>query len=384
MTKRNIHWAFVLLAYFTLLSQSIIDNARGPAYPDILTDFSINASRGSWLFAWASLAGLVANATARWWLPKVEAVIATIASLLLMSLGSLLFSYSKEIGVFALDLSSIIMGLGMGGANVAMNLLIARGTPLSHRRQFYAGLHSVYGLGSLSAPLLLSFYISSGGEWSSFFIWLSLLPFIILSLSLLKYSELAHESIDFSKPRARLAAPIKLSSRLAYGCVFAFYVASEIVISTRLVIYLTSSHNINITDARMALSFFFLALLAGRLLFTVVPLKGASQRWMLLSCLLTLCIYLLARLFSPLLLSLCGASMSFFYPVAMDWLSKKFPTGLEWMTASVLTNISLILVIMHISFGYISDILGLEFAMGLIPVFQLLCLGLVVTLGKAD
>ncbi len=76
--------------------------------------------------------------------------------------------------------------------------------------------------------------------------------------------------------------------------------------------------------------------------------------------------------------------MSFFFPVAMDWLSKKFPQGLEWMTASVQTTVSLILVIMHIGFGYITDYFGINLAMGLIPIFQFLCMILLAFLGKAS
>tara|TARA_R110000868_G_scaffold117600_15_gene312510 strand:- start:16920 stop:18077 length:1158 start_codon:yes stop_codon:yes gene_type:complete len=384
LRNKSIHWAFVLLAYFTLLCQSIIDNARGPVYPDILDFFNISSTRGAWVFALASLAGLASNITARWWLPRFEAFTSTIVSLGLMSIGSLIFSQSSQLGVWALDVASIIMGLGMGGANVSMNLLIARGTPLTHRRQFYSGLHSVYGLGSLSTPLLLNFYIGFGGSWHRFFLLLSILPFIILTTAIIRKNNFEHESTSPNRIRLKLTAPVALPIRLSYGFVFAFYVASEIVLSTRLVLYLTTLHSIDVSSARMALSFFFLSLLAGRLLFTVVPLKGASQRWLLVSCASTLVIYSLSQIISPLFLSLCGLSMSFFFPVAMDWLSKKFPQGLEWMTASVQTTVSLILVIMHIGFGYITDYFGINLAMGLIPIFQFLCMILLALLGKAS
>lgn len=383
--RQNVHWAFVLLAYMTLLSQSILDNARGPAYPNILESFSINASRGAYLFAWASFAGLIAQMSARWWLPRIEVVIGSMISLALMALGSFLFGQSSEVGLWLLDTSSVIMGLGMGAANVTMNLLIARGTPLSHRRQFYAGLHSVYGLGSLSAPLLLAFYLSSEtASWGGFFCWLIILPLLTLILSLIQKNELQHESVDLKLPKKVLSAPAPKFLRLAYGLVFGFYVAAEIVISSRLVIYLNHGHKIDIDMARLALSCFFLALLAGRLLFTVVPIKGSSQRWLLLSCASTLIVYGLARTINPLFMALTGLTMSYFYPVAMDWLSKKFPQGLEWMTASVLTSVSIMLIVMHVGFGYVSDILGIEMAMALVPFFITACFSLLLMLGKAQ
>lgn len=382
--RQSVHWAFVLLAYLTLLSQSILDNARGPAYPNILESFNINASRGAYLFAWASFAGLVAQISARWWLPRIEVVIGSMISLFLMGVGSFLFGKADQVGLWLLDTSSVIMGLGMGAANVTMNLLIARGTPLSHRRQFYAGLHSVYGLGSLSAPLLLAFYLSGTNTWSGFFIWLMILPLLTLAYALVSQNELKHESVDLKLPKKVLSAPAPKISRLAYGLVFGFYVAAEIVVSSRLVIYLTSGHSIDIDKARLALSSFFLALLAGRLLFTIVPVKGASQRWLLGSCAATLLVYLLARTVNPLFMALTGLTMSYFYPVAMDWLSKKFPQGLEWMTASVLTSVSVMLIIMHLGFGYVSDALGIEMAMALVPLFITGCLSLLMILGKAE
>lgn len=384
MIKANkIHWAYVVLAYLTLLSQSILDNARGPAYPNILQSFDISATRGAQLFAWASVAGLIANASARYWLPKIEAVVGTYYALALMALGSFLFGMSHHFGVWMLDFSSVLMGFGMGVANVAMNLLIARATPLEYRRQFYAGLHSVYGLGSLGAPLLYSLFLSFGQEWNYFFCWLIILPMLTLLLALSKRQHLHGHFDDFKMNKKAMTPPVNLITRIAYGCVFGFYVAAEIVVSTRLVHYLSSGHGVSPENARLALSSFFLALLIGRLLFTVVPLRGSSQRWLLLSCAMTLIIYIFSRTISPLFLILTGLTMSYFYPVAMDWMSKKFPQGIEWMMSSVLTSISLLLIAMHLGFGVITDNLGLEAAMLILPIMTTLCFILLLILGKA-
>src|SRR5690606_16012750 len=135
-----------------------------------------------------------------------------------------------------------------------------------------------------------------------------------------------------------LTAPTSTLTRLLYGGVFGFYVASEIIISTRLVLYLNAAHGIELESARFTLSIFFLLLLCGRFLFAILPIKGASQRWLLASCSATIIIYVMARWHSPYWLALTGFTMSYFYPVAMDWLTKKFPQGIEWMTASVLTS----------------------------------------------
>ncbi len=387
-TKRlkghDVKWSFIILAYILLLFQSVLDNSRGPIYPEILSDFKIDAARGSWIFALASLSGLLANLTTRWWLPKIEAIHGTHIALILLTISSYLFGSSLQYGTYILDLSSILMGFGMGMGNVTMNILIARGTKEEFRRQFFSGLHSVYGIGSLSAPLILNIFLANQGTWSLFFQYLSIIPFLILITSLINTSRYQHASLDRTIIKQKLSAPAKLRERISYGSVFGFYVASEIVISTRLVLYFTTEHSISLEQSRTSLSLFFLLLLLGRLLFTILPIKGSSQRWLIASCCTSLCIYFASILTTPYLLPLLGLSMSLFYPVAMDWLSKKFPTGFDWMTASVQTSVSLILVLMHIGFGHLSDLLGIEYAMYLVPAFQLICLTLLLKLGKAS
>ena len=379
----EVKWAFIILAYSLLLFQSVLDNSRGPIYPEILADFNIDAARGSWIFALASFSGLLANLTAKWWLPAIEAIHATHIALFLMSLSSYLFGYSLGNGLFLLDLSSLLMGFGMGMANVTMNILIARGTKEEFRRQFFSGLHSVYGIGSLSAPIILNIFLATQNSWTSFFKYLAFIPLFMLVSSIIFSTKYEHESIDKSKPKVKLIAPTPFINRLSFGSVFGFYVASEIVVSTRLVLYLNTSHAISLDTARTTLSFFFLLLLLGRLLFTILPIKGASQRWLVFSCVSSIVIYICSLVISPYLLALLGLTMSFFYPVAMDWLSKKFPTGFDFMSASVLTIVSLSLVFMHLGFGYVSDLLGIEYAMGLVPLLQFICLVLLLRLGKA-
>lgn len=381
----KIHWAFVALAYLTLLSLSLIDNARGPAYPDILSTLSLNATRGSQLFAWASLAGLLANLSARWWLSFFSLAQSTVASLLLMAIGSYLFAQSAQVGAWLLDLSSFLMGLGMGAANVSMNLLIAKGVPELHRRRFYAGLHSVYGLGSLSAPLLLSAYYTLDPSWEGFFKWIIILPLSTVAILWLKRNHFKDQGPSSADaPKTKLTAPVGWIRRLALGLIFGFYVASEIVVSSRLVLYFQEAHNFSANDARLALSCFFLALLFGRLLFALLPTKGSSINWLIFSCLSTITVYILSQVVHPAFLVLSGLTMSYFYPVAMDWLSKQFTQGFEWMSASVLTTISVMLVMMHMSFGMISDWMGIELAMALVPALQSLCLLILVVVGKKE
>src|SRR5690606_34120290 len=106
-----------------------------------------------------------------------------------------------------------------------------------------------------------------------------LLPLLPLILAASKRNEFSQSKAP-EQMTSVLTAPTSTLTRLLYGGVFGFYVASEIIISTRLVLYLNAAHGIELENARFTLSIFFLLLLCGRFLFAILPIKGASQRWL--------------------------------------------------------------------------------------------------------
>jgi MFS transporter, FHS family, glucose/mannose:H+ symporter len=375
----KINWSLVLFAYFTLLSLALIDNSRGAVYPNIISDLNISSFRASMLFGIASFAGLITHMTARYWLRLISSYQAILYALLMMSAGSYLFSQSVEFGVWMMDIASLLMGFGMGVASMGINLIIASATPLIHRRRFYAGLHSIYGIGSFVAPVLLNFHLIYAKSWSSFFIVLALMPIFIIIFSLIK-NKTSTENNKHNK--SEMIAPCGFSMRVLFAMLFGFYVSSEIIISSRLVYYLSSNDKISTENARYALSVFFLGLLAGRLIFTLVKTKTKSDNLLIISLLASILIYFLSTQISPYVLALSGLSMSYFFPVAMEWLSKIFVNGFEYMVASVMAGVSLMLVIMHSCFGLVSDFIGVQGAMAISPILQTICLILILITKK--
>lgn len=379
-TPLNIQWPLIILAYLTLLSLALIDNARGPVYPNIIADLNISATRGSMLFAIASFSGLLTNITARWWLPYINAYWATLLSLFFLGIGSYLFAHTTSYGTWMLDISSFITGLGMGISNIGINLLVAKATPILQRRRFFAGLHSIYGIGSFASPLLLNLYLFYFLSWHTFFILLSIPPLFIMFSYFFGYRNkiTSHENQHDKK----LKAPCGLALRMAFALLFGFYVSSEIVVSSRLVYFLSFYDSIDLTQARYALSLFFLGLLAGRLAFAIFTIPLKSEALLIFSLLSTITLYLFSLWFNPLILAFSGLTMSYFFPVAMEWLSRIFGEHLEYMMASVMTGISITLVLMHLSFGIVTDLLGIQAAMAIFPILQAFCLVLILLLRK--
>ena len=67
-------WSWILLSFAAIFSMGLIDNARGPLYPEILNWFKIQTGQGSLFFSLASLGGLLICWSTNLWLPRLGAL----------------------------------------------------------------------------------------------------------------------------------------------------------------------------------------------------------------------------------------------------------------------------------------------------------------------
>ncbi|MFT6067734.1 MAG: MFS family permease [Bacteriovoracaceae bacterium] len=357
-----------------------LDNSRGPAYPLILKDLSLTPSLGAWFFSLASLAGLIVLLTSSKWLPVIGVVRGTKLSLIIMGLGSLFMGFIPylENQYFFLLLFSIIFGIGQGLVSFCMNLLVAEACTEDTRSRAYSALHSCYGVASFVAPLVFSQFMEWKESWSLFYLVMSFIPFLVFLL-VFKIGK----GVVVSKEQP-LKTDLSFKRRFIYGGVFSFYVASEIVISTRLIYFLIEGKGISSESAAQSLSFFFLSLMGGRLLFAILPVKDKTYPAMVISLLSSIIIFYFGYTGDPRLLALLGGSMSFYFPMGMNWLNSRFEKGKEQMIASVLTQVGVLLVLMHFFFGELAGKLGVEKALLMAPVLLGISLLFLIVLKKEE
>lgn len=55
--------------------------------------------------------------------------------------------------------------------------------------------------------------------------------------------------------------------------------------------------------------------------------------------------------------------MAVYFPTTMDWISKTYPKKSDYMIASALNYVGMILIFMHLSFGHIVNWLDIQKAM---------------------
>jgi MFS transporter, FHS family, glucose/mannose:H+ symporter len=262
-------------------------------------------------------------------------------------------------------------GAGIGLVSLVQARLIEEGAPPDVRRRAFAGLHSMYGLSSLLAPLLVGAILGDGHDWNRAFLLLAALP-VGLFLVVIPLRTAAPAPVDAPPaPAPPLRAEVVTSLGLA-SCV-----ACELVISSRLVLHLQRL-GWSPDDARAALSAFFGLLLLGRATLSLVHV-GLSNRALLgLSAATTLAATVAGLVLHPLGLVLAGLTIAPFFPTAQARIRDDFPASFDRVMSTALAAVGLTVMATHALVGALSDALDLRRALFVSPAFALLALLLVL------
>ncbi len=343
--------ALFLLALAGLFAYGLLDNARGPLFPDLLAALRLSDTAGSLMFALGSVGTIGAMVA----LPAVVRRVGALTTLRLALGGAAAatFAYGTIDGLLGLVVASLGFGLALGSIALTTNLLVEQAAGAGRRRRALAVLHATYGLASLSAPLFVSGAKLAGFAWRGVFAAAATLPLALVAGALL---------LRRPERAARPEAPgLPGREELLVGIMLGCAVAGELIVSTRLVLLLERSGR-SPEVASLALSGFFVALLAGRIALAAAPSAWSGPRLLALSALASALIYAVALGFEPLLLVAVGFTIGPFFPLTMDLLAERFPQRLEEAFASAHLVVSVLLVIAHTAVGALSDWIGLRHA----------------------
>ncbi len=219
------------------------------------------------------------------------------------------------------------------------------------------GLHSMYALAALVAPLTASLFRVLGLSWRMSFLILALLPWVLLAL----IGHYVKRSTN-EKPK-EFAIPLYPSEWKVvwlYALMMSCYLWGEIGITTRMVLWLRSDLGYGPNAANFIMGTFFALFLSGRLLFSVVHFpKWTNWDVLIRSSFLSAIFLTLGLVFHPLFLVLSGLTMAPFFPVAMDQVNTHFGEKSSQALGFIIGFGSLSIVAMHVTIGWTTDIWGL-------------------------
>ncbi len=352
------------LAYLSLLLLGLSDNMRGPLYPEILKEFSLSDTEGSLFFSLSSLMGFFGGLSSPLWIKKWGRVGTLRVTLLMNAIALLGFSFSPSF--FTLICFDFMFGMSVGVMGVVQNALVVTHSPVHLRNRILSGLHSMYALASLVAPLIVNGVVLLGANsvWRLSFQIGAGFGVVILFFSLFNIHdnpEIATAALPKSKEG--------FGQQIYFGVVLASYVVAEILVSSRIAQYMREQFLSDLATSAQYTAGFFVALLAGRGLFTFWSPRISLKLQLMLSLVLTFVSMLVGIIFHPIGLVASGLFMAPFYPLMMVEAGRLFHKNLNQALAVTMAFSSLFVVIMHLLVGILNDQFGIVVAFSVGPFF---------------
>jgi MFS transporter, FHS family, glucose/mannose:H+ symporter len=352
------YW-LVGIAYLSLLALGIGDNIRGPLYPEILTEMSLSDTVGGWFFSLSSIVSFSGSLLLRNRFVAVGPIRVLRFGLGLMAAALYAFGSSGSFGFLLLAAS--FFGLSSGIMGLCQNYLVTVGAAGPRLQQVMSGLHSMYGMASFAAPLFVTSLYAKGLLWREVFCWAALFPLAVMIASFaIKEVKVPVQEEIMEKDQAKS----RFGLELYFAVLLAVYVATEILISTRLSLFMRRVQNEEMNQANLYLTWFFVFLLAGRLLFSFIRPKTHLSSQLKLSLIGTIFCLLLGLTVNPFFLAVSGLAMAPFYPMAMAYASHIFrKVEMASVIGLCLAMSSMAIVMMNIIVGQLSDSFGIDIAM---------------------
>jgi MFS family permease len=272
--------------------------------------------------------------------------------------------YLLLVGVF-------FFGFSLGLMGVIQNALLVQEVPPGPlKNRLLVGLHSMYAGASLLAPVLVNavaWFTFNGSLWRVVF----LVGAAISSLALLSTFV---GSLNIVSTRPQRESKIHTGEKWAqiyFGVMLSAYVLSEILVSTRMALYMRREFQSDLSESTWYTALFFVALFVGRVVFSFWAPSMKIKSQMLLSLFLAFASLLVGIYRHPMGLALSGLFMAPFYPLMMSSAGHLFPYSVAEAVSWAMALSSLFIVAMHFSVGLMTDFYGLQIAFLLAPAFIL-------------
>lgn len=366
-------WPYVILSYYSLFVFGLCDNARGPLFTEILKAFHLGDAQGAWFFALSSAAGFLTSFFSRHLFKFFSKTVVVRGATFAMMLSLWGMAWSPYFYVFLIFI--FIFGMSMGLLGLVPNILVNLGTPLNNRRQVLSGLHAMYGFASLLSPLFVALVAWKGGDWRDAFRWVSLSPLSLLIYSFFVPAKPLVEEKHPRTPQESVRQGFKYHApQIFLAAMMSFYVMAEILISSRLALYVTREKHLSFEMSSIYVTYFFVCLLAGRLFFSFVKFAAPLRRQLSISLVISISLMFAGIYGHPLFFVLAGLSMAPFYPLTVALISEEFPRDLDSALSYLIGSDSLMLIVMHLLVGALTDIYGIAQAMLVGPAVLLMSL----------
>jgi fucose permease len=351
-------WPFIFLSYASLFVFGLSDNIRGPLFPEIMSQFAVSDSMGSLIFAFSNMSGFFASHGCRYLLRRYDRLTVLRGGSIALTLSMWGMAASPAFPVFLFF--SFCFGLSMGVLGLVPNILVPMGTTPERKQRMLSGLHTMYGMASLLSPLLAALMEHLTGSWRWTFVAASLGPISLLLYTFHNSHRSLHTKAEFSHEQHKANKKKNFKPQLFLAIMLSLAVAAEIMISSRLALYMRRVWSYDMEASSIYVTYFFISMMLGRGLFAFVHFKRSPQFLLSASLIGTLVTILAGLYIHPLFLAFTGFAIAPFYPLSISWISGEFPEDLDAAVSYMMATDSIMLILMHLTIGKLTDLFSIQ------------------------
>jgi len=372
---RRYSLVHLLSGLLLMLSASYLDNVRGVILPVITRQLKINYADGSWFLVAGNWAAMVFTLCL---LPLVKKVGDRRLALMASTLAVVVVSLAGQISSFH---SLLVFAFVLGGSIAAMgtisNLLTMNGASPDILSRTLSGMHVMYGVGSLLAPLVTAPMLARGMPWP--LVVLAPLPLLggVIFLNF-KVTRPAGESRGDQKSHESGPGRSQAGLQLLLLSGFGAYVCGEVLVSMWMTTYLVEFRGMTIEAAAPYLIGFFAVMAVSRFGCFLLASERLVKPLIYFSLTVPVMFFLLGHLGFHWAFSAVGFVGPFF-PLFMARITGTFPRAWRRLTILSIVTMQICLGAAHFGLGHLVDVVGAQRAF-LTPIFfLLLTLGVVLT-----
>lgn len=288
---------FLLVIYAAFISLGLPDALLGVAWPVMHVEYNIPVSLAGLVSMTISVNTIISSVLSGRVLKRFGTGRVTVVSVLMTATALLGFSASP--GLIWLILLAIPLGLGAGSVDAGLNDYVARNYEARHM----SWLHSFWGVGALTGPVIISQILSRGESWRSGYLTVSVIQFglvVLLFATLPLWDKVAqskhkvaagsgsHPSEPPAAPPATsrktvgsraksILAPLSIEGVRPVLIVFLFYCGIEATMGLWGSTYLIEVKGMDVATAASWVSLFYGSITFGRFISGFVTMRMSSK-----------------------------------------------------------------------------------------------------------
>ncbi len=153
-----------LTACLELFVLGLMDQTLGSVMEHVLADYKIDRIKVSYLFLVSTLGYMPASFLNHYLIFNYGLFPVYLTGIIFLVIGASIYGF--KLPYLCLILGSLLNGFGAGLSDCCSNIFVGN---LKHSNQLLGIMHSCYGLGCLTSPILVIYLIGKGFPWAHFY-----------------------------------------------------------------------------------------------------------------------------------------------------------------------------------------------------------------------